>query len=180
MQKCVHVRRNRHCYLLRGGVGYEAGKKALKDDVGRIAGEPVRGTRAGSSGRSAIGSGSVGQEIRRPRVASSTYVDPSQVTLSSRNQISMSDRENSIIWKQEQCMTIYRNIEQIIVVEGGSSSENLRRFMASLALALDKLELATTATFFAQEITEKAGAFLMKSENLVPITQLQHSKVSVR
>ncbi|KAK9780372.1 putative polyketide synthase [Seiridium cardinale] len=103
-----------------------------------------------------------------------------QVTLSSRNQISMSDREDSIIWKQEQCMTIYRNIEQIIVVEGGSSSENLRRFVASLALALDKLELATTATFFAQEITEKAGAFLMKSENLVPITQLQHSKVSVR
>ncbi|KAK9415009.1 hypothetical protein SUNI508_10614 [Seiridium unicorne] len=69
-------------------------------------------------------------------------------TLRIKSEISMSDRENSIVWKREQYTTIYRNIEQIIVVEGGSSSESLQCFVASLALALDKLELAT-ATLFA-------------------------------
>ena len=100
-----------------------------------------------------------------------TYHDLGQVILHNDMSRTLSDPQNTMPWRRDPRMAIYRNIEDAPVDNGGQGNEGLRSFLVSLASEPEKLDQPATATFFAQEIAKRVFAFLMKEDAVADTSQ---------
>ena len=108
-----------------------------------------------------------------PVEASTTtaYEDRGQVVLQNDMTKSLSDAENTIPWRRDPRMSIFRNIQGALEQGAGTGNEGLRSFMVSLSGEPEKLDDPATVTFLAQEISKRISAFLMKEDAALDVTQ---------
>ncbi|KJX94294.1 polyketide synthase like protein [Zymoseptoria brevis] len=107
------------------------------------------------------------------RVASPivAYHEQSQIILHNDMSIPLSNAENTMPWRRDARMTIYRNSEEVQQQrQEQQSSEGLRSFIASLAVDPELLEDSDTAAFFAREIFKRVLAFLMKDADVLDLS----------
>lgn len=149
-----------------GDVGYVSNLNAVEERADKIAGRPLTEQEFLSTLQLAIVRSS--SRFATPLGTKPTaYRNQSQVSLYNSNNIPITDPENTLLWKRDPRMAIYRNIEKVSDATGSSAIDSLRRFVGSLTAEPAKLDDPSTVVLFTQEITKKVAAFLMKDESLV-------------
>lgn len=89
------------------------------------------------------------------------YQDAAQIILYNETSRTLSDPLNTTAWRRDPRLSVFRNNQDAMSEDTGTSSGALRSFMGSLSHEPEKLNAATTATFMAQEIAKRIFSFLM-------------------
>ena len=72
------------------------------------------------------------------------------------------DPQNSIIWKRDPRMAIYRNIENVSTDRGGEAGDGLKHFLSTMTADPSKLDQKASVGLLAREIGNRVSTFLMK------------------
>ncbi|KAK8101460.1 hypothetical protein PG999_011834 [Apiospora kogelbergensis] len=100
------------------------------------------------------------------------YCNKRQICQVPRCSISISDPRNTVLWKRDPRMAIYRNIEMVQTSStGGDASNNLKAFIGSLAAEPSRLEDKASAEMLAKEMAKQVSTFLAKDAESVDISQ---------
>ena len=104
------------------------------------------------------------------------YHDVAQIVLYNETNRPLSDPQNTLSWRRDPRLSIFRNNEGATAEGVETANEGLRSFMGSLSSEPDKLNDPATATFLAHEIAKRIFTFLMKEDDVaVDISQtLKH------
>ncbi|KAK8011002.1 polyketide synthase [Apiospora arundinis] len=100
------------------------------------------------------------------------YCNKRQICQVPRCTISISDPRNTVLWKRDPRLAIYRNIEMVETSSsGGDASNSLKAFISSLAAEPNRLEDKTSAEMLAKEMAKQVSTFLGKDAESVDINQ---------
>ncbi|KAK6852913.1 hypothetical protein PG995_011464 [Apiospora arundinis] len=100
------------------------------------------------------------------------YCNKRQICQVPRCTISISDPRNTVLWKRDPRLAIYRNIEMVETsTSGGDASNSLKAFISSLAAEPNRLEDKTSAEMLAKEMAKQVSTFLGKDAEIVDINQ---------
>lgn len=104
--------------------------------------------------------------------ATMAYEDDGLIILHNEMNRSLSDPQNSVPWRRDPRMSVFRNIQEASQsTRSGTGSEGLRSFLVSLLSEPEKLDLPASSTFLAQEISKRVFAFLMKEDATIDVSQ---------
>src|SRR5271156_4595646 len=81
------------------------------------------------------------------------------------------DPQNSIIWKRDPRMAIYRNIENVSSSQDGVDTDGLRNFLSAMMAEPSKLDENGSVQTLAREIGYRVSTFLMKEDENIDISQ---------
>ena len=100
------------------------------------------------------------------------YSNLSQIGQVPRCTLSITDSQNSTIWKRDPRMAIYRNIETVSIVPGeGEASDTVRTFVGSLMAEPGKLNDKSSSELLARAIATRVSKFLMNDEQDIDLSQ---------
>ncbi|KAF7552999.1 hypothetical protein G7Z17_g3945 [Cylindrodendrum hubeiense] len=99
------------------------------------------------------------------------YINKAQLALGVRSTQPLAATGNRIIWRRDIRMSIYRNLEQTEKAVSGSGNEQLKKFLADVALNPDLLDGEDAALFLAGEIGKTLFAFMLRDEDLLDISR---------
>ena len=100
------------------------------------------------------------------------YSNPSQIGQVPRCTLSITDPQNTTIWKRDPRMAIYRNIEKVSATAGeGEASDTVRPFVSSLMADPGRLDDKTSPELLARAIGVRVSRFLMANDEDVDLSQ---------
>lgn len=153
-----------------GDVGYVANTKDVAERMERTIGRFMSEQEFLMGVQLAIERSSPRYAGPRATLPGAVYHDPSQIVLHNDMSRPLSDTGNTMPWRRDPRLAIYRNTEDVQQQQGQQSSEGLRSFIVSLASEPDLLDQPSTATFFAREIHKRVFAFLLKEDSDIDLS----------
>ncbi|KNG81092.1 putative polyketide synthase [Aspergillus nomiae NRRL 13137] len=104
-------------------------------------------------------------------LSTGTCENRGQIVLFNQSILPIEDPQNSVFWKRDPRLAIYRNIQKTTTEGDSAESGHLRRFLASVVSDPSQLELPQTSTFLAKEIAQQVSIFLMRAEDEIEISR---------
>lgn len=154
-----------------GDVGYVASTKDVAERIGRTVGRMMSEQEFLLSLQLAVERSSKKYVAPEPATKTTAYQDRGQIILHNEMTYALSDAKNTMPWKRDRRMAVFRNNEEAPAQQADQGSGGLRSFLASLATEPEKLDEPTTAQFFAEEIGKRVFAFIMKEDVEVDTSQ---------
>ncbi|EME41518.1 polyketide synthase-like protein [Dothistroma septosporum NZE10] len=147
-----------------GDVGYVAETKDVFERVGRMFGRMATEQEFLDTLQLAVRrskhetslAGGVGKNTR--------FVEPSQIIMHNEMTPRLTDPRNTMPWRRDARIAIYRNMEESGQSTTPQGSERLGLLLVSLSTEPEKLDEPETPLLIAQEIAKRVAAFLMKDE----------------
>lgn len=100
------------------------------------------------------------------------YSNLSQIGQVPRCTLSITDSQNTTLWKRDPRMAIYRNIEKVSTTTGeGEASDTVRAFVSSLMAEPGKLDDRTSSELLARAIGVRVSKFLMNDDRDTDLSQ---------
>jgi len=99
------------------------------------------------------------------------FCNPSQIAQVLECRLPIMDPQNSIIWKRDPRMAIYRNIENVSSSQDGVDTDGLRNFLSAMMAEPSKLDENGSVQTLAREIGYRVSTFLMKEDENIDISQ---------
>lgn len=100
------------------------------------------------------------------------YSNLSQVAQIPRCTLSITDSQNTTIWKRDPRMAIYRNIEKVSTTAGeGEASDTVRTFVSSLMAEPGRLDDKSSSELLARAIGACLSKFLMNDDEDIDLSQ---------
>ena len=96
------------------------------------------------------------------------FQNPSQITQALECRLPILDPQNTIIWKRDPRMAIYRNIETARV-DAVAETGGMKPFLAAAAENQERLEQPQAAEFLAGQIRDQVATYLMRGEDEEPL-----------
>ncbi|KAL2065354.1 hypothetical protein VTL71DRAFT_3024 [Oculimacula yallundae] len=93
------------------------------------------------------------------------FMNPGQVAQMLESRLPIMDPQNTILWKRDPRLGIYRNIENVATEGGLDAGDVLKAFLATMLTSPSKLEEKTSVTLLAQEIANRVSTFLMRGDD---------------
>ena len=148
-----------------GDVGYVAETKDVFERVGRMFGRLATEQEFLDTLQLTIRRSKEAKD-KQPSFAKETtrFSEFSQIVMHNEMSPRLSDSRNTMPWRRDARIAIYRNTEEAPQSTTGQGSERLGLFLVSLATEPDKLDEPETPALFAQEIAKRVAAFLMRGE----------------
>ena len=99
-----------------------------------------------------------------PTTSTVAFEEAAQVVLYNDTALPLSDPRNTTSWRRDPRLSVFRNYQGGAVQDTEMGSEGLRSFLGSLSSEPERLDDPSTVTFFAQEISRRIFAFLIKED----------------
>lgn len=100
----------------------------------------------------------------------SGYQNPSHIIQAPECRIPIMDPKNSIMWKRDPRMAIYRNIQKASVAEGTEAADHLKHFLTSMTSDPRKLDEKAAADTIAREVGNCVSNFLTKGDGEIDLS----------
>lgn len=102
---------------------------------------------------------------RRGHAKQGSYCNTNQISQVPQCTLSITDPQNTTLWKRDRRMAIYRNIEEVSVAAGeGEASDTVRASINSLMADPGKLDDRTSPELLARAIGLRVSKFLMSDD----------------
>ncbi|KAL8793204.1 MAG: hypothetical protein Q9195_004234 [Heterodermia aff. obscurata] len=96
------------------------------------------------------------------------FQNPSQVTQALDCRLPIMDPQNSIIWKRDPRMAVYRNNETL-ATDGVSETGGMKVFLAAMAENRSQLDQPSAAEFLGCQIRDQVATYLMRRDDEEPL-----------